>query len=200
MLTPVYPDDTCEKNLVYFNEVKVVFDGCAISGCHDAVPTEKFSLSSYNDIAENLLVENDLSNWTDSELYDVLVKNANDGDKRMPPPPMAAHDSSTIDLLKVWVQQGATEDNCGECDTIDVGYANKIENLITLACKSCHKGRSTSLSIDFSSYNLAVANAVNMLERMERNEGGNGFMPENGIKNDCNIKMMRSWINNNYPN
>lgn len=200
MVSPEYPNDTCDDNLVYFNEVKIVFDGCAISGCHDAIPTAKFSLLSYADVVGNLLEENDSSNWSESELYKVLVKNANDGDKRMPPPPMAALDTSTIELLKVWVQQGATEDNCGECDTLAVGYTNKIENLITVACKSCHNGRSTSLSIDFSNYNLAVTNAVNMLERMERNEGGNGFMPNNGFKNDCNIELMRSWINNNYPN
>lgn len=197
---PTEPVDTCDENLVYFNEVKIVFDGCAISGCHDAVPTEKFSLLSYNDIVGNLLEENDRSNWTESELYDVLVKNANDGDKRMPPPPMAALDNSTIELLKTWVQQGATEDICGGCDTSSVGYTNKIENLIAVACKSCHNERSNSLSIDFSTYNLAVANAKNMLERMERNEGGNGFMPNNGFKNDCNIELLRSWINNNHPN
>jgi hypothetical protein len=73
---PTEPVDTCDENLVYFNEVKIVFDGCAISGCHDAVPTEKFSLLSYNDIVGNLLEENNRSNWTESELYDVLVKNA----------------------------------------------------------------------------------------------------------------------------
>lgn len=199
-LPSLNPSDTCDENLVYYNEVKIVFDGCAISGCHDAIPTEKFSLLSYDDVVENLLDENDLSNWTESELFDVLVTNANDGDKRMPPPPMAALDISTIELLKTWVQQGATKETCGNCDTIAVGYTNKIENLISTACKSCHSGRSTSLSIDFSSYSLAKTNAVNMLERMERNEGGNGFMPDRGFKNDCNIKLMRSWINSNYPN
>ena len=56
-LPPFIPNDTCEENLVYYNEVKIAFDGCAISGCHDAVPTEKFSLLTYEDVVKNLLEE-----------------------------------------------------------------------------------------------------------------------------------------------
>ena len=197
---PNEPVDTCDANLVYFNQVKPVFAGCAISGCHDANGTADFSLVTYQDIVNNLLKDGDISNWDESELYDVLVKEANDPDKRMPPPPMAPLDQATIELLKAWVQQGATDVECGGCDTVSVGYASHIEKFMAISCLPCHNSSATSPSIDLSTYGLAVANATNLLERMERNESAVGFMPRLGVKNDCNVELMRLWIQNNFPN
>lgn len=124
---PSDPVDSCDQSLVYFNEVEPIFAGCAISGCHDANGTAKFSLVNYQDIVDNLLEKNDISNWEESELYDVLVKEANDPDKRMPPPPMSPLDQATIDLLKDWVLQGATSETCGDCDTTEVTYTKNIK-------------------------------------------------------------------------
>lgn len=202
---PTDPVDTCDANLVYFNQVKPVFDGCAISGCHDGKSLDDdgdiiFSLLDYSSIVSNLLEDGDISNWNESELYKVLVKEANDPDKRMPPPPMEPLDQATIDLLKTWVLQGATDVECGGCDTLSIGYSSHIEKFMSISCKPCHNSSATSVSIDLSTYGLAVANASNMLERMERNEGAIGFMPNLGVKNNCNVELLRLWIQNNYPN
>ena len=59
---PNEPVDTCDANLIDFNEVKPVFAGCAISGSYDAIGTADYSLVTYQDIVNNHLKDGDISN------------------------------------------------------------------------------------------------------------------------------------------
>ena len=194
---PILPGDTCDETLVYFNEVEMVFAGCAISGCHDGSNSKAYRLISHQDIVINALEDDDIADWEESDLYERLVKKANDPDEVMPPPPMSPLSAETIELLKKWVEQGATNKVCGGCDTTDVTYTNQIKNVISTSCQSCHNSSPTSQSIDLTNYLAVSVSANNILDRISRNESANGFMPRNGMKNDCNIDLMEKWILNN---
>jgi len=196
--------DTCDPLTVYFNDVSGIFEGCAQAGCHDDNynnnnPNAKFSLTNYNLIVDELLDDDQPKNWFESDLYEVLVKDANDPDKRMPRPPLDPLTPDQIALLRRWVEQGATSEECGGCDTINVTYINHIRPMYVESCKSCHAAGNTISGIDLSTYTLAKNSAQAMLTRMKRLPGDPGFMPQGRPKNACDVNLMEIWIVNNTP-
>lgn len=198
---PILPGDTCDENKVYFNEVEAIIKAnCSVSGCHDGTNPEAYSLLTHQAIVDSALKESDITDWDGSDLYERLVKEADDPDEAMPPPPLDPLEPELIELIKKWVEQGATDEICGGCDTLDVRYTTHIAPMIDISCKSCHNSSPTSISRDFTNYQEAVKYADSMLIRMNLNEGEQGYMPSGRPKNDCNINLIRIWIENGTPN
>ncbi len=80
----------------------IITGNCTASGCHPATGGV-FSLVSYNDVIKNGEIKE--GNGKDSELVEVLKET--DNNDRMPPPPSAPLTKNQIDIIELWVAQGA---------------------------------------------------------------------------------------------
>jgi hypothetical protein len=93
-----------EGPTVSFKEhVQPIINGnCSAAECHPATGGE-FPLVSYNDVIKNGEIKE--GNGKDSELIKVLKET--DDSERMPPPPSAPLTANQIQIIELWVTQGA---------------------------------------------------------------------------------------------
>jgi hypothetical protein len=90
-------------------EVQLIINSnCMMSGCHDG-GGEMPALGSYDALYK--LVEPGKPNK--SKLHDVLTTNPN-SEKFMPPKPKTALTSEQIDIISLWILQGAKNTVCGK--------------------------------------------------------------------------------------
>ena len=69
----------------------------------------------------------------------------------MPPPPNAKLSSDQIALISKWIQQGAKNNKCNECDTTNVTYSVQVTSIMN-NCVSCHNASSPSGNIRLDNY------------------------------------------------
>lgn len=86
----------------------IINSNCMMSGCHDG-GGEMPALDSYDALYK--LVEPGKPNK--SKLHEVLVANPN-SEKFMPPKPKTALTSEQIDIISLWILQGAKNTICGK--------------------------------------------------------------------------------------
>lgn len=198
---PPVPDpepQPCDPGIVDFtNEVlPLIQSNCAMSGCHvGPFPAEGINLSTYAGIMEEVKP----GNAADSKLYKVLFET---GDDLMPPPPMAALNSTQKELIRLWIQQGANETNCaGACDsTSATTYAAVIAPMIQTNCIGCHQGTGASGGVRLTTY-AEVSGAVNYSGLVDAVNGVNGrsLMPPSGRMSDCNVALLERWVRAGMP-
>lgn len=124
--------DNCDPDSVYFeNEILPIFiSSCALSGCHDANSAQNnVVLTDYSNIIKEIVP----NNLDESKIYEVITET--DPDKLMPLGGPAL-DSRKIELIGMWIQQGAPNNNCKACDTSTVSFQNDIFPLIKNNCQS----------------------------------------------------------------
>lgn len=86
----------------------------------------------------------------------------------------------------------------GQCDTPLSSWSQDIEVWINVQCVSCHNENSGI--IDLSSYQKVAASASTVLDRIKREPGQPGFMPQGGMKLEpCVIKGFEKWIDLGTP-
>jgi hypothetical protein len=93
-----------EGPTVSFKEhvLPIINGNCSAAECHPATGGE-FPLASYNDVIKNGEIKE--GNGKDSELIKVLKET--DDSERMPPPPSAPLTANQIQIIELWVTQGA---------------------------------------------------------------------------------------------
>lgn len=189
----------CDPDVVYFETdiLPLLNSNCAFSGCHDAASAEDgVILESYESVIATADVEP--FNLDDSEIYEVLVDD--DIGDRMPPSPTAPLDQNQIQLIAVWILQGAENLVCDPslepCDTDDISFAAIVKPIIDLKCVGCHSGNPPSGGIDLSTYNGVKAIADNgSLTGSISWETAYENMPRNGDQlPDCEIDQIKSWV------
>ncbi|MBK7029438.1 MAG: hypothetical protein IPH45_09570 [Bacteroidales bacterium] len=204
------PDDTtqnptsqCSPDTVYFEQqiLPMLQSGCAMSGCHDVGTHEEgIVLNSYANIMSTGGIN--ISNPTRSEIYEKMAES--DLDDRMPPPPYPAFTSDKLALISKWISQGAKNNSCLEagCDTTNVTYLTHIKPLLQNHCQGCHSGGNPSGGIPLVIYSDAKAIADNGKFLGTINQlNGYSPMPQNSNKlTDCQINMVKIWINLGAPN
>ena len=91
------------KPTVSFKEhVQPILTGnCTAEGCHPAVGGE-FSLASYNDVIENGEIKD---KGEDSKILEKIKEE--DANDRMPPPPNRPLTADQIQIIELWIEQGA---------------------------------------------------------------------------------------------
>lgn len=214
-LTPIDttggPDTTlvtsdCDPDTVYFvNDIYPIFiSNCAISGCHDAESHEEgIILSTFNDIMESDIL--DISDPFDCELYEVITDN--DNDDRMPPPPMSKLTSAEIALLVTWMEQGALNNECTDCDTSAVTYSGTVSVIMDAYCTGCHDHSTPAGDIDLTQYlGGASFEGVSDVASDGRLLGSLQFeapyvgMPQGASQlPQCLIDQISAWIDSGYP-
>jgi mono/diheme cytochrome c family protein len=200
---PVVVDPPCDPNVVYFAQdiQPLLAAACAQPACHDAAnPAEGIRLDSYsglmNSPESHLVVA---GNPGASELIEVLLET--DPDKVMPPPPASPLTAAQIDLIAAWIEQGALNLSCEECDNTTVTYSADIAPLIANRCATCHSGNAPSGSLRLTQHSEVVAAVQNrnLMQCVERLTGFSA-MPPSGALSDCELEKLQIWVADNMPN
>jgi hypothetical protein len=189
---------SCSTDSVYFaNDIlPLITSSCAMSGCHDAVTRkEAVQLTGYTTIVR-YVVPGDASS---GKLMESINKFDNE---RMPPPPNPAFTAAQIAKIKKWINQGALNNACDRCDTIDFKFSTAIGPMMQSMCQGCHNPSLASGGVDLSSYAGAHASALSgRLYGSVNWVPGYSPMPKTGIKMpDCQILQIKKWIDAGSPN
>ena len=192
---------SCSKDTVYFVQqvLPLLQSSCAMSGCHDAIThKEGIRLDSYTNIISSGGLQ--VSSPTNSKLYRVMV---NTGEEQMPPAPAASMTSAQLLTISKWIGQGAKNNCCTEsgCDTTNVKYSTHIIPIIQNTCQGCHSGAAPGGGINLTTYAgvKAIADNGKFVGSISYLTGYSG-MPKNGNKlTDCQITMVKLWINQGAP-
>lgn len=189
-------DQPCSVDTVYFQNkvLPLIISSCAKPGCHDAITKEHgVELTSY----ERIMATGEVTpgNPGSSKLYKVL--NETDLDKRMPRPPSLPLTAAEKDIIYKWIQQGAKNNACNDCDTTSFTYAAAIMPLINGNCKGCHNPSFLSAGLDLTAYANVRTIALNgKLMGSVDHLPGFPAMPKGAAKlSDCKITQIRKWIN-----
>ena len=101
--------DTCGDNVVLFQQqvLPLLESSCSYSTCHDAdFRAGGISMSSYEEIAPQISPGN-----PEKSLLYQLITNP-DPNQTMPPPPRESMGEVYVNLLRVWIEQGAQNTIC----------------------------------------------------------------------------------------
>lgn len=191
------PNPTPTNDSVCFNTqvLPLILANCATSGCHDNVSkVEGLALTSYSGVMR-LVKPFD----TNSKLIREIVRTDNE---RMPPPPMAALSTESINLLKKWISQGAKNTNCSnnDCDTLAVTYQKQITPVINTYCKGCHQASNAGGGILLENYAQVKSQTETGTLICSIKWGSCSAMPKGGSKlSFCTIRKFEKWKDAGFP-
>jgi hypothetical protein len=157
-------------------------------------------LDSYQSLLST--VENATQNdFHENKLIRALLET--DPDEIMPKPPQAPLPQSQIDLIKMWVAQGALNNACDEnyggCDLSNVRYTTFVQPLIQSKCKGCHSGSNPQGNLALVTYNDVKTIALNGKLYTLLTQSSN-WMPKGGTKlDDCSLQKIQSWVSAGAP-
>lgn len=188
---PVHP---CDPDTVYFERdiLPILISNCTMSGCHDvASHKEGVILVDYTYTRNTGGIK--LSNPADSKIYKSLNEN---GDDQMPPSPASALSAQQKALILKWIQQGALNLSCDECNTDNVTFTATIGPLVQTKCAGCHGNNNPGGGIKLLTY-TDIKNAVDngtfwgSVDHLATYKP----MPPSGPKlPDCDLEQITIWI------
>jgi hypothetical protein len=210
-VNPVNPIDTgifsgwpCSADTVYFqNQVlPLLISKCTQSGCHDvASHKEGIVLVDYQRVMSTGKVKAFKPN--DSKLYKVIIET--DPGDRMPEPPYPPLTAAETNLIRTWIEQGASNTACnenyGSCDTIGLNYTNDIAPLLSSRCTGCHSGANPQGSLKLTTYAEAKASAQSgALYGSVAHLPNYVAMPKGGAAlSPCFVSKIKTWIEAGMP-
>jgi len=191
--------DVCDPDKIYFvNDVlPIINSNCAISGCHGGGSAQEgVNLSSYEGILQHI----NAGNAFDSDIYEAITEN--DPEDIMPPPPSNPLTSQQIAIIRDWIDQGATNEECSECDLTNVTYAQSVWPIIQNSCTGCHSGPTPQGNLVLINYSEIAQIAANgFLSGVINHASGFVAMPYNAQQlSSCKIDIIEDWIQQGYPN
>jgi len=83
----------------------------------------------------------------------------------------------------------------------DINYTNDIQPIIASNCLSCHSGGGVSSFRPLGTY-TQLKEAIlttNLLDRIQRQNGEQGQMPQTGRMSQSNINLILQWNANGLP-
>lgn len=209
--TDTIPVDTttygvpCDPDSMYFGNdiLPLLVSNCAITGCHDATTAEEnIILTSYANVINTANVTP--YNLDAGHLYDRITDP--DEDKRMPPAPYARLTNDQINMIAVWILQGARNNFCDEnavpCDTDNVTFSATVQPIIDQKCKGCHSGNQPSGGLALTTYDqIKATGATGKLAGVINWQNGYVQMPKDASKlPNCDIEKILKWIDDGMPN
>lgn len=199
--TTVMGGNPCDPDSVYFENdiLPLLISSCAIPGCHDPATAEDgVVLNNYGNIISTGEVVP--GNPGASEIFEAITET--DPDKLMPPPGSGV--SLTPDQIMTifsWIQQGALNNGCTDCDTSAVTFSGTVWPLVNTSCTGCHSGSAPQGGVSLTNHAQVAAAAANgSLLGTLNNDPGYPLMPFNGpALSDCAIAAVRIWIEDGSP-
>jgi|SRR6185436_3066939 len=194
-------DIACNPDTIYFDNtiLPLFISNCAKGGCHDAASAQDgIILNSYS----NIINTADIEPFDTDAGHLVEVITESDPDDRMPPPPNQPLTSQQVNQIVQWINQGAQNNHCDECDTLNVTYSGKIKPILDGKCTGCHSGSAPSGGIHLSAYSGAQTAALDgRLFGAVNHSAGFVPMPQGGNKlPQCEIDAIRIWADAGAPN
>ncbi len=186
----------CDPNIVYFEQqvLPIIVSNCTKSGCHNTLDhADGITLTSYSTIMNDGDIRQ--GNPGNSKLFKVI--STTDPDDIMPPQPNSALTQTQINLISLWIQQGAINNSCQSgCDTANVTYNGTIQPIIQSSCIGCHSGNTPAGSINLSTFSGVKNIAINgSLFGSVNHELGYSPMPKGGNSlSNCQISEIKIWI------
>ena len=188
---------------VCFHEqvMPIINSNCAVSGCHDAGSEE--SLTDYYKIMEFVTPFKPNS----SKIYK-MITTTSIFMEFMPPPSISPLTQDQIDIISIWILQGAENNECPEppCDTANIIFSGIIFPIIQDNCYGCHSGSNPGGNILLTNYNQIKSSASipsgasGSLYGAINHSTNNIPMPQNLSKlPECKIAQIRIWIENGMP-
>ena len=206
---PIVPfDDTsgngsgaCSPDSAYFNRdvMPIIQLNCSVTGCHGGGSAANgVDLTSYQSIMNSADV--DPFNPANSILYEVIT--ATDPNKIMPVPPSAPLSNTEIAIIAKWINQGAQNNLCSECDDTLFTFSDVVNPIIQDNCVGCHSGSNPSAGILLTTYDeiLAYANSGALFGSIDH-EASYVEMPYLAPKlSNCDVNQVRLWVDNGALN
>ncbi|MAY84121.1 MAG: hypothetical protein CMP59_08310 [Flavobacteriales bacterium] len=196
--------DSCAGDTVYFQNtiLPLLNSNCSFSACHSSENTnrpdilEKYNPRNYATIMNSDKVDIDIGDPTKSGIYEVLVDDPPD---RMPRGAYGPLSAAEIESIRLWIEQGAKNNSCKDCDTSQYSFSMNILPLIQTYCQgNCHAGQ---LEGPFPLTNHIEISAKAGKIYTAINHTGSIYMPKNLPKLDpCYIYQVKRWIERKTPN
>lgn len=186
---------SCSADTLYFQNLvlPLLNSSCAMTGgCHDAISQRSgVVLTTYANIIATGGVRP--GNATNSKLYRVL---SNSGEDRMPPAAYPAFTQAQKDIIFKWINQGALNNACNECDTASFTYSLAISPAIATYCKGCHNPQSLGGGIDLSTYAGIKTVALNghLLGTIQHAAGFSAMPKGSNALSACQVTQIKKWI------
>lgn len=201
--TPIFVDpNDCDPNLVYFQSevLPILSSNCAQSGCHDAITeADGYNFTDYAGAYAAIKPYN----AERSELYESIT--TTESEEIMPPAGNTPLSAAQIEIIRNWIEQGGQDFVCNNsgatCDTANMSYANNILPIIQTNCNGCHSGSEPSGGYDYTTYGgiLGSIESGKLYNAILQN-GDAVPMPPSFSLTACEIKKVKAWIDNGYPN
>ncbi len=194
----------CSPDTVYFADqiLPILVSNCAMSGCHSATdPKEGINLTTYAKVMGTGKVK---AGALSGDFWESI--NSTNPRKQMPPPPAAPLSQDQIDLIRLWILQGAQDLTCnpgyGGCATDNMSYLNDIQPILAASCIGCHSGTSPQGGILLNSHASVVAMAQNgkLLGSVKQDPGFIAMPPAGNGLSDCSINRLQAWIDQGMLN
>jgi len=86
------------------------------------------------------------------------------------------------------------EEDHVDCSAVETYYNENVAPILSSNCIGCHSGATAAVGLPLDSY-TSVYSAIksgNVLDRVNRNSGDNGFMPQGGQKlSNANLEILQ---------
>lgn len=178
----------------------IIKSNCAISGCHSASSHGEGPVLAAYDNIRNYVVP---FKPNKSDLYNAITRKAG-FEESMPPASRQPLTQEQIDKISIWILQGAENNTCPEppCDTAVVTYSGSIQPLLNTWCVGCHGGNNPQSGLNFETYNgvYPIANAGILFDVVSHAPGVVPMPFESDKLPDCDIAMIRIWVEEGAPN
>lgn len=191
----------CSPDTAYFNRdvMPIIQLNCAVTACHGGGSAKGgVDLTTYQSIMNTADV--DPFDPAGSDLYEVITET--DPNKIMPEPPNSPLSLEDIAIIGKWINQGAKNNFCADCDESIFTFSGAVYPIIEKNCLGCHSGSSPSAGIPLTTYSeiLPFASSGGLFGAINH-EPGYVAMPYLGSKlSDCNVNQVKKWIENGIMN
>ena len=104
-----------------------------------------------------------------------------------------------LNLIKTWIEQGAKNNYCDQCDTTAYTYSGTIKAIVDQNCatsSACH-GSGTQYG-NFTTYNGLKSRVDNQF--VQKRAIVNKDMPPAGPIPDCELLLIKNWIDHGALN
>ena len=194
------PGVTPPKDTLCFSSdiLPLIISTCAKPGCHDATyQQEGYNLTNYANIKAFLQSKNPYSSSTG--LYKVASGASSKymGISFPKPQNLIPMDTASLRKLKKWIDQGAINSICNNCDTgtatSPVKFSTHVFPIIQQNCLGCHTAGTTTLLNNYTQVQAQVTNGL--LYCAVSQTGACNPMPQGGAKLDaCKVRAIKIWI------
>ncbi len=167
----------------------IFLTSCALPDCHDSPGEEsQYVFTDYNNILEAVTPGEPMK----SSAYTSLISAGEEG--IMPPDQPLSKQNRT--LIRVWIEQGALNENCGlTCDTVSVmTFTDHVWPIIELNCVSCHSGSNPQGGLLLNDYCKVAIHANNGHLAGVLRDGYFPLMPPSAPLPECQIRQVELWV------